>query len=250
MMSRRIGTLLVLAALAACGGRSAGVRVNSEAEARARANERARSLGDTSGDPESATRCEVGADRESSEYDTSGDHVPDVRKVFKVMGTPPTVRLVLVCRESDLNADGKKDVVRYYNDEGRPMREEADRNFDGMMDEVTYFQDGQIVRKEVDSDANGIVDLKTFFDAGKPQRAEADLAGRSTASEWKPNRWEYFEANRMVRMGTDLDGDGRVDRWDRDEEFKREQREAQEAAAATVEDGESADEESDQMSAQ
>jgi hypothetical protein len=233
-----------------CGG-SISAHSNPEAEARARANERARSLGDSSGDPEGEARCALGPDREESEYDTSGDNVPDVRKVFKVMGTPPMMRLVLVCRESDLNSDGKKDIVRYYNDEGRPMREEADRNFDGVMDEVTYYQDGQVVRKEFDTDANGIVDLKTFFEAGKPQRAEADLAGRSSATEWKPNRWEYFEANRMVRMGTDLDGDGRVDRWDRDEEFKREQRAAQEAAAAGEGEGEAEDDEdSDQMSAQ
>lgn len=248
MSARLIGCVAIACALIGCGGGSSSARINSEAEARARANERARSLGDTSGDPEGETRCAEAANHETSEYDTSGDHVPDVRKVFKVMGTPPTVRLVMVCRESDLNGDGKKDIVRYYNDEGRPMREEADRNFDGLMDEVTYFQDGQIVRKETDTNADGIVDLKTFFDAGKPQRAEVDLAGRSTAAEWKPNRWEYFEANRMVRMGTDLDGDGRVDRWDRDEEFKREQRAAQEAEAAggVSED----DEESDQMSAQ
>lgn len=232
MKLHRLGICLVISALVGCGGSVARPSATAEVEARARANTRAQSLGDTSGDPEGASRCEVGADRESSEYDTSGDQIPDVRKVFKVVGTPPNARLVLVCRESDLNADGAKDVIRYYNDEGRPMREEADRNFDGRMDEVTYFQDGQVVRKEVDTDANGIVDLKTYFEGGKPQRAEADLAGRSTTTEWKPNRWEYFEADRMVRMGTDLDGDGRVDRWDRDEEFKRQQRAAQDAAAA------------------
>jgi hypothetical protein len=234
MNSRSLSVWLAMAALTGCGGASQSVQVNEEVAQREQRNERARSLGDSSGDPEGEARCEVSADRESSEYDTSGDNIPDVRKVFKVMGTPPTVRLVLVCRESDLNADGKKDVVRYYNDEGRPMREEVDRNFDGM----------------IDSDANGIVDLKTFFENGKPQRAEADLAGRSTAAEWKPNRWEYFESNRMVRMGTDIDGDGRVDRWDRDEEFKRQQREEQ-AAEATGEGGGDADgEESDTMSAQ
>lgn len=246
-MHARLTGVLLIAGAAACGGGSSAVQRDPEALARARANERATTLGDTSGDTEGESRCAVGADRESSEYDTSGDDIPDVRKVYKVLGTPPTVRLVLVCRESDLNSDGKKDIVRYYNDEGSPMREEADRNFDGMMDEVTYYQDGRVVRKEVDNDANGIVDVKTFFDNGKPQRAEADLAGRSTATEWKPNRWEYYEADRMVRMGTDLDGDGRVDRWDRDEEFKREQRAAQEAEATG--EGSEDDEDSDQMSA-
>jgi hypothetical protein len=163
-------------------------------------------------------RCETeGTDREVSEYDTSGDEIPDVRRVFRRAGTPPLVRLVLTCREADLNGDGTKDVVRHYNDEGRPLREEADRNFDGQIDTITFFQDGRIVRQEVDSNADGRVDLKIFFgDRGEPLRAERDLAGRSTATQWRPDRWEYFEDGRMVRMGTDIDGDGRVDRWDRD----------------------------------
>ncbi|MFO0713327.1 MAG: hypothetical protein U0353_25960 [Sandaracinus sp.] len=165
-------------------------------------------------------RCETNtSDREVSEYDTSGDEVPDVRRVFRRAGDPPLIRLVLVCREADLNGDGTKDVVRYYNDEGRPLREEADRNFDSQIDTITYFQDGRVVRQEIDDNADGRVDMKIFFDDnGAPLRAERDLAGRSTPTQWHPDRWEYFERGRMVRMGTDIDGDGRVDRWDRDHE--------------------------------
>ena len=163
-------------------------------------------------------RCDVDeGTHEVSEYDTSGDEVPDVRRVFRRAGDPPVIRLVLVCREADLNGDGSKDVVRYYNDEGRPIREEADRNFDGQIDTITFFQDGRIVRQEIDDNADGRVDMKVFFDdAGQALRAERDLAGRSTPTQWHPDRWEYFEHGRMVRMGTDIDGDGRVDRWDRD----------------------------------
>ena len=158
---------------------------------------------------------------EVSEYDTSGDEVPDVRKVFLRLGEGSLARLVLVCRESDLNADGQKDVIRYYTDEGRPLREEADRNFDGKMDEITFFQEGQILRQEFDTQGDGKVDTKIFFDAGKPLRAERDLAARSTAERWQPDRWEYYEEGRVVRMGTDIDGDGKVDRWDRDASLRR-----------------------------
>lgn len=158
---------------------------------------------------------------EVSEYDTSGDDTPDVRKVFLRLGEGVLARLVLVCRESDLNADGRKDVVRYYSDEGKPLREEADRNFDGKMDEVTFFQEGQILRQEFDSTHDGKVDTKIYFDAGKPLRAERDLKARSTAERWQPDRWEYYEDGRVVRMGTDVDGDGKVDRWDRDMSIRR-----------------------------
>jgi hypothetical protein len=153
---------------------------------------------------------------EVSEYDTSGDDQPDVRKVFLRLGEGSLARLVLVCRESDLNADGTKDIVRYYSDEGRPLREEADRNFDGKMDELTFFQEGQILRQEFDTQGDGKVDTKIYFDNGRPLRAERDLQARSTAERWQPDRWEYFEEGRVVRMGTDVDGDGKVDRWDRD----------------------------------
>jgi hypothetical protein len=158
---------------------------------------------------------------ETSEYDTSGDERPDVRKIFLRIGDGALARLVLVCRESDLNADGNKDVIRYYSEDGRPLREEADRNFDGKMDQLTVFQEGQILRQEFDSQGDGKVDTKIYFDAGKPLRAERDLQARSTADRWQPDRWEYYEEGRVVRMGTDLDGDGKVDRWDRDSSFRR-----------------------------
>lgn len=180
-------------------------------------------------------RCDTNSpDREVSEYDTSGDDYPDVRRVFRRVGTPPLVRLILACREADLNGDGIKDVVRYYNDEGRPLREEADRDFDGTMDSITFYQDGRIVRQELDTNADGRVDMKIFYESGRIVRAERDLAGRSTATEWHPDRWEYFEDGRMVRMGTDLDGDGNVDRWDRDS--VAEQRRRAEDNADTIDD--------------
>jgi hypothetical protein len=169
-----------------------------------------------------AAKCAgTAAQYEVSEYDTSGDEHPDVRKVFLRVGEGTLARLVLVCRESDLNADGNKDVVRSYSEEGRPLREEADRNFDGRMDELTLFQEGQILRQEFDANNDGKIDTKIFFDGGKPLRTERDLTGRSTADRWQPDRWEYFEDGRVVRMGTDLDGDGKVDRWDRDVNFRR-----------------------------
>jgi hypothetical protein len=161
------------------------------------------------------------AQHEVSEYDTSGDEQPDVRKVFLRVGEGTLARLVLICRESDLNADGNKDVVRSYSEEGRPLREEADRNFDGRMDELTLFQEGQILRQEFDANNDGKIDTKIYFDAGKPLRTERDLTGRSSSDRWQPDRWEYFEEGRVVRMGTDLDGDGKVDRWDRDVNFRR-----------------------------
>ncbi len=196
--------------LAACGGSE-----RDQAAEKVKTGARSKAL---KGDPDQ--RCDASlAEHESSEYDTSGDDVPDVRKVFLRVGGGAG-RLVLVCREADLNADGSKDVVRYYTKEGRPLREESDRDFDGKMDEITHYEDGRIALVEDDQDNNGVVDVKVFYENGRPLRAERDTLGRSTATEWRPNIWEYYEQGRVIRMGTDIDGDGNVDRWDRDEELK------------------------------
>ncbi len=162
-----------------------------------------------------------GAGFEVTEYDTSGDNSPDVRKLFQTMGEGSLARLVLVCREADLNGDGRKDIVRLYTDEGRPMREEADRDFDGRIDKVTHFTNGRVSLQEIDTSGNGMIDTKILYENGQPERAERDMANRSTASKWKPDRWEYYADGRTVRIGTDLNGDGKVDRWDRDEERLR-----------------------------
>jgi hypothetical protein len=178
-----------------------------------------------SGDP----RCDSTVKgREFSEYDTSGDEISDVRKVFVRIGDANTSRLVLICREADVNHDGIKDVVRIYDDDGRPVREVADRNFDSKSDQSTTYQSGEIVVQEFDNNFDGKTDTKLFYNKGKPIRAERDMAGRSTATQWHADRWEYYDGAKMVRMGTDLDGDGKVDHWDRDAAWKR----AQDAARA------------------
>jgi hypothetical protein len=225
-LSESPATRALLACLAAsfvvaCSKQDAQVRANSAVDAQG--HMRSKSL--SSAGIEQATydaKCQGNnAKYEVSEYDTSGDGKPDVRKVFLRVGEGTLARLVLVCRESDLNADGNKDVIRYYSEEGRPLREESDRNFDGRMDEITVFQEGQILRQEFDNTNDGKVDTKIFFDKGKALRAERDLNNRSAGDRWQPDRWEYFEDGRMMRMGTDLDGDGKVDRWDRDMNLRR-----------------------------
>ena len=230
---------LVLGLAVGCG--------DDEADARETAPDRADSASGGERPSDDQGRCEGGEDREVSEYDTSGDEYPDVRKVFLVHGTGRLARLVLICREADLNGDGTKDIVRYYNDEGRPTREEADRDFDGTMDEVTFYERGRVARLEQDTNADGTIDTKIFYENGRPLRGERDLAGRSTAGTWRPDVWEYYEEGRVVRSGRDVDGDGRVDRWDRDaiwhaeqEREEARQRAEEEAAeeGAEGEDGE------------
>jgi hypothetical protein len=213
--------------IANCGGGSAGVGLGTGADAK----EKAKLAASRSGQGTIANvACKADkSDLESSEYDTTGEGTPDVVKVFRRIGSGTTARLVLVCREADLNADGIKDVVRVYDDDGKPIREYSDRDFDGLIDEIAYFENGQVTHREIDSDANRVTDLKIFYDQGRPTRTERDISKRSTASHWQPDVWEYYEGGKIVRIGTDLNGDGRVDRWDRRDEYKQ-------AAIAPAED--------------
>jgi len=69
-------------------------------------------------------RCDASKEnRELSEYDSSGDGVPDVRKVLLSIGEGVDARQVMICREADIDFDGRKDVIRYYDDNGRSLRE-------------------------------------------------------------------------------------------------------------------------------
>jgi len=208
---------MIVAALSGVAVVGCGAASEQTHRSTARRSRAIESSGDAAASAASSGRCDASApNHEVSEYDTSGDDRPDVRKVFLQVGRAPLIRLVLICREADLNGDGTKDIVRYYNDEGRPLREEADRNFDGQMDETAFFDSGRVARSEADTNADGKVDTKIFYERGQPIRAERDMGGRSTPERWQPDRWEYFEEGRMVRMGTDMNGDGVVDRWDRD----------------------------------
>lgn len=209
--------LAFVGALVACGG---GGQANLDKHGMsAKASSRPKPLAEEPVDDKGSggARCDATAsDREAIQYDTSGDGTADVRKVFLRLGLGDMARLVMICRETDLNSDGAKDVIRYYDNKGASLREDSDRNFDGSVDASVLFQDGRIVRKELDDNYDGMVDAKVFYEGGVPTRAERDLAGRSTVQAWRPDRWEYFEDGKVVRMGTDMDGDNSVDRWDRD----------------------------------
>lgn len=224
-----VGALLAGSLVQGCGASEA-------AKKKERVQAGARSAELAGGTAQKENHCKMkGPKYEVSEFDTSGDEIPDVRKVFLRLGEPPAMRLVLVCREVDLNADGRKDVVRNYTEEGRPLREEADRDFDGRMDAITYFEGGEIIRQELDADNDGRVDTKIFYEDGRPIRAERDVVNNAGSAEWQPDRWEYYEGGRLLRIGMDVDGDGTVDRWDRDVRAAQQQR-TDEADTAAVTD--------------
>lgn len=171
------------------------------------------------GSPDDASRCEWRGrqDREIIETAGAGAILPNVRRVYAVVGQGPDRQRALVCREVDTNLDGVKDVVRTYNDKGESLHEEADTNHDGRIDTWITFAKGRLAEVKLDRNHDGNPDEWKLYSEGKLVRARRDTTG-----DGKADRWELYGSNgTLERIGVDVDGDERVDRWDHDTEVKR-----------------------------
>lgn len=100
-----------------------------------------------------------------------GTNKADVVKVF-VKSSEGGARTVLSCREVDLNGDGRKDMLVYFDQSGRKLREEFDHDFDGVTDLRSFYDDGQLVRQELDVNYDGTPDLVEHFENGRRVRVE------------------------------------------------------------------------------
>src|SRR6476620_9319165 len=114
--------------------------------------------------------------------DINQDKKPDVWKFFKTVDIGGKKTEVMTCKETDLNLDGKFDMIVYY-DKGKRVRDEIDTNFDQRADVWKYYEDGKLVRIEFDKNTDGKID-----------------------------EWDYYEGGKLDRIGYDTSGSGRVDR--------------------------------------
>ncbi len=200
---------------AACGGGEPPVQSPVEAQVTGLSND-------------DQSRCEYKArpDREVRETAGPGSIVPNIRRVYAILGTGEDRRRVLLCREVDSNLDGVKDVVRTYNDKGDKLNELSDSDYDGKIDTWVTFSGGRIAKVEVDKYGTGKPSEWRFYVGGKLSRVQRD-----TNKDGKADVWEVYGKGKLQRMGVDLDGDGRVDRWDRDELSARAEEQAEEEEA-------------------
>jgi hypothetical protein len=67
-------------------------------------------------------------------------------------------------RTEDRNGDGRPDVWRVYDREGRLREVGIDTNFDGRSDVREYYDGGALIRRESDRNFNDQVDLVEDFD--------------------------------------------------------------------------------------
>lgn len=124
---------------------------------------------------EAAKRPELSCQRQGAERvetgNWRGDGKNDVVKVF-VKSPEGGAKLALSCKEVDLNGDGRKDLLVYYDPMGRKQREEFDHDFDGVADLMAFYQEGQLVRQELDVNYDGLLDLVEHYENGRRVRVE------------------------------------------------------------------------------
>jgi hypothetical protein len=177
------------------------------------------------------SRCEYRGrdDREMSETAGPGALLPNVRRVYQVVGQGDDRHKVMVCREIDTNLDGRKDVMRTFNDKGESLREEADSNYDGRVDTWITFSGGRLQQVALDLDHNGQPEEWKYYVGGQLSRIQRD-----TNQDTKPDVWEFYQRGQLERMGVDIDHDGHVDRWDHDEIARKTLDLAERAAEASA----------------
>ncbi len=145
--------------------------------------------------------------------DANGDGKPDVIKLFLATTQDGHTVQQLVCKQTDLDFDGKIDLVQYYGPNGELFMDEYSMDYSGKFNGRTFYQDGKKVRAEKDMNFDGKPDYFEYYEGGKLVRIERDRSGNGKIDEW-----QYYEGGHLDRVGFDTTGSGRVDKWERNPE--------------------------------
>lgn len=113
----------------------------------------------------------------------------------------------LFCRETDANFDGRVDITRFFDDQGRVRRVEDDYDFDGKLDVVANYRDGVIVSDILDTNFDGRTDTWREYQTGRLVRSQRDSNSDGVVDMWE----DFDERGNVSRTRTDADGDGRPD---------------------------------------
>lgn len=152
---------------------------------------------------------------ESVEADLNQDGHSDLRRVY-LIGCPvmlgQEVQPVLICREVDLNFDGRKDVFRYFR-AGAVATEHQDWDFDGTIDAIVYFAEGRPFSIELDRNGDGRFEMQVVLHEGNVRRVKVDAVG-DHHFDIHEDYWvdQGTGQSQLVSIQYDLQGDGTPDR--------------------------------------
>lgn len=112
----------------------------------------------------------------------------------------------LVRQEVDRNGDGVVDAWYMFNSQGRTESTETDENFDGRVDGWAVFKQGELQSWKRDLDYDGVPDA--FGDCKRGQTVECDMR---PGDSWHPLR-RYLYTNEILKEElVDENGDGLFD---------------------------------------
>ena len=86
----------------------------------------------------------------------------------------------------DRNYDTKIDHIIEYDEEGLKIYEESDFNFDGIMDDFYFFEQGRLKRQEIDSNFDSRIDIWIFLESGmyiRKYEMDTDFDGKVDISK-------------------------------------------------------------------
>ncbi|MFW5802113.1 MAG: hypothetical protein ACOCVC_08755 [Spirochaeta sp.] len=66
----------------------------------------------------------------------------------------------------DRDADGETDYVALQNSQGRMIQEAYDVNYDGLLDDFYFYDEGELIRRELDTVHDGQIDMWVYLVQG------------------------------------------------------------------------------------
>jgi len=149
----------------------------------------------------------------------------DHRVIARVAGDPTT----RVRAEWDINHDGATDVWQFFGDGGELEQEEMDLDWDGRIDQIVFYENGQIAKKEESTNFDGRMTVRKLYD----NQGAISVIEMDTDADEALDTWEFYEAGKLVRIGRDTNKDGREDLFtEPSETYRRQAEEALKAPAA------------------
>lgn len=141
--------------------------------------------------------------------DLNGDGKPNVENHWRERSAGPRL---LVMKKIDLDMNGSFDMIQHYSDDGVLKLEEMDKDFDGLVDTRDHYQDGLRILSEMDSNNDGNADIYFHYVKTDAGTTRIDRKERDTTFDGMIDTWERFdESGKVIRMGRDTDGDGKMD---------------------------------------
>ena len=135
--------------------------------------------------------------------DLNADNTP---QLVRYMEDSPSGRILRKV-ESDMNKDGRPDVVSIFDPSGTLVREEMDGDHDGRFDITDTYKNGVLVLSEFDKDYDGRTDVWTHFAVGPEGKAIPRRVERDTDGDGNVDYWEEVDANgNTVEWGRQGDG--------------------------------------------